>query len=161
MVARNGTTMWSLVRRVLECPELAPQLVPTAVQLETLAKLAMKSADESTRVNLVGLIAGIGQLPSQTAALPGVGTVLVHAITADKSPWVLSEGLNGIFDCFAEPETNAVVRKLEMMKHLQVLAPKIAAALKSGALDVHVAGRLEEANLNLGPFIEYKEPQFQ
>lgn len=155
------STMFALVRRAIECPELAPQLVPTAAQLETLAKLAVSSADESTRVNLVGLMAGIGQLPLQAAALPGIGTVLVHAITAEQSPWVLSEALNGIFDCFAEPETNEVVAKLGMIKHLQVLAPKIAAALKSGALDAHVAGRLEEASLNLGPFLEYKEPQFK
>jgi hypothetical protein len=63
---------------------------------------------------------GFGKLPSQAAALAGIGMVLVHAISADASQWVLSEGLNGIYDCFAEPEVNEVFIKLEMMKHLQV-----------------------------------------
>ena len=81
----------------------------------------------------------------------------------DTSPWVLSEGLNGIYDCFAEPEVNAIFVQLDMMKHLQALVPKITANLASAAgraLPEHVFGRLDEANDNLQPFIEYKRPQF-
>jgi hypothetical protein len=45
----------------------------------------------------------------------------------------------------------------------QAVQPKIAATLQGaggGALPEHVLARLDEANDNLEPFIDYKRPQF-
>jgi hypothetical protein len=64
---------------------------------------------QATRVNLAGILGGLGQLPGvPTPALLAIGKVLCQGITADPSFEVVAEALNSIFDVFAEPNANEV-----------------------------------------------------
>jgi hypothetical protein len=67
----------------------------------------VRVATQATRVNLAGILGGLGQLPGvPTPALLAIGKVLCHGITADPSFEVVAEALNSIFDVFAEPNAN-------------------------------------------------------
>jgi hypothetical protein len=75
---------------------------------------------------------------------------------------VVAEILNSVFDVFAEPEVNGVVRALDMVTRLAAFVPELKTRLRDGRRsmprDMH--GRLDEAKLNLARFLKYKREQF-
>ena len=81
----------------------------------------------------------------------------------DPSLVVIAESLNSIFDIFAETEYNDTVKAVNMMKRLQEtlqhLRQQLPGLRRTMSKDFRV--RVEEAELNLQRFIEYKRPQFK
>eukprot|EP00053_Salpingoeca_punica_P016995 m.162500 g.162500 ORF g.162500 m.162500 type:complete len:643 (-) comp17088_c0_seq5:1350-3278(-) len=156
--------MWAFLRRVMDTPGLHARLAIPVEHLVEVRTLAMASAQEQVRMNAVGLVGCLGRIPAFQPGLQSIGEVLIHAISVDQSLWVLAEGLNSIFDVFAEPEVNAVFVQLQMAPVLERTVNVLKAKLKDARkdkLDRALVGRLDEAKTNLVRFIKYKKAQFK
>jgi hypothetical protein len=90
--------------------------------------------------------------------------VLLSRCQEDKSPLVVAEALNSIFDIFAETQHNDLVNSSGMMnklvKTLGFLRKKLKETDKN-PLREDERERFEESEENLNRFLKYKYEQFK
>eukprot|EP00048_Salpingoeca_helianthica_P021268 m.11397 g.11397 ORF g.11397 m.11397 type:complete len:641 (+) comp5782_c0_seq1:1-1923(+) len=156
------STLWTLARRCCQTPETKALLTPPLECVQPIAETVARHEQEQVRCTAVGLLGCLGQLPHLAPTLNIIGQACLHAVTADPSLWVLAEGLNSIFDVFAEPDVNTVFVALEFLQRLQALLPVAKAKAKEARrqrLDRNLVGRLDDAKVNLKRFIDYKRAQ--
>ena len=79
---------------------------------------------------------------------------------SDNSGWVIVEALDVVFSVFDDnfPET---VEKVKLLPTLQTFLPFLARKLKDGQgqIDPELYEKLDEALVNIEPFLQYKKQQ--
>ncbi|XP_071494042.1 HEAT repeat-containing protein 3-like [Diadema antillarum] len=144
------------------------QCVPEAlkeVHLSKLCSFAGGNASPHIRVNLVGILGGIGSILAKRkdteSLLTAVGHQLLEVATKDASLWVAAESLDAIFDTFADGLTaDHVAVEIGLTARLKALVPQLKSKLRQnrGTLGEHLP-IIMNARTNLGRFIKYKDNQ--
>jgi len=147
---------WTILRRCQELPD------PNMSVLEMIFKLAKIDQSEIIRSNAIGIIGSLSHSQVLPQVIGDIGKLFIESLN-DNSGWVIAETLNGIMDIFAETNFNSIVSQLNMMDYLISFVPKIQEIVQQGTnskIDNILLSRLEEAEINLPRFIEYKQSQF-
>jgi hypothetical protein len=129
----------------------------TPQDLQLVLQLASMASSEVVRSCACGMLAVLGQRAPQPAVLVEIGKCLL-ARTDDSSVTVLHDALDAIFDVFAEPPVNDIVRQLQMMPKLKAALQRLRAERRSTD-DEELNELVEESKENLERFIEYKAEQ--
>jgi len=148
--------MWTILRRCGEIPEQNPLVVE---MIFTLAKL---DQSEIVRSNTIGVISSLSHSSILPQIVVEIAKLFISSLN-DNSYWVIAETINGIIDIFAETEYNEIVSQFNMINVLISFIPKLQEMIKQGTnnkIEEMLINRLEEAELNLPRFIEYKQSQF-
>eukprot|EP00038_Savillea_parva_P008315 m.176157 g.176157 ORF g.176157 m.176157 type:complete len:615 (+) comp14119_c0_seq1:252-2096(+) len=159
-------TVWATLRGCAEADVLdALQLTADHIEVFCNCALNMDPCLDAA-INVAGILGILGQ---HTASGPVIGSVamsLLHDVRSgvmllgvEQSPWLLAEALNSIFDVFAEPEANEVVRDVQMMEALQDTLPALQDAMRSGNFEAETEEKVGEVLENLSNFIAYKAEQ--
>ncbi|KAI0199252.1 hypothetical protein F4808DRAFT_451544 [Astrocystis sublimbata] len=119
---------------------------------------------QSLGVKCVGVLGQLALDPAPIAINREIGVFLVTVVAAlPETPAAESvEALNQLFDIYGD-ENNANDKKVfwkdNFLQHMEATLPKVKAMIKT--VDkrkfTELRGRAEEANLNLGRFIKYKQ----
>jgi len=150
--------MWTLLRK---CGNPIP-FVPSQQQLELLSAVTKLGATGEIKMSGAAIFGIIGQHPAAANFIGEIGILLLGCLT-DSSLEVRAEALNSVFDVFAETNYNQVVVQLGMIQKLSECHSHLKKVLQSRALklDRHLSSRVEEAELNLERFLEYKAAHFK
>lgn len=86
---------------------------------------------------------------------------LLQCLNKDLPADIISESLNSIFDIYAEPNVNNIVKEVSLIQHLDAFVPIIRNKIKTDKkkLDRALLDRLDESRINLSRFITYKKSQ--
>mmetsp|Transcript_3287 Transcript_3287/g.4831 ORF Transcript_3287/g.4831 Transcript_3287/m.4831 type:complete len:319 (-) Transcript_3287:28-984(-) len=148
--------MYMLLRKSIQSSK---PLIMSIDQAKSIFGLCQFQVHAQVRMHAVGIVGVLGQMKEYQSIIGEIATQLVKSL-ADSEPLVVVEALNAIFDCFAEPDMNQVVKKVNMMSALHQLLPKLKAKLHAKSqLEQHQFEQIAEATLNLERFFEYKQNQ--
>lgn len=151
------SVLWILSKKITPF-----SFTPTAPQVQLLFHLSKSGpgTSEDIRASSVGVLGVLGQNQFFENHLNDL-CILFLSCLGDNSTEVALESLNSIFDVFAEPNVNQIVVKVGMMDKLLQCHQQIKQMLKSKTISNDLLERLDEAETNLGNFIEYKRAQFK
>jgi len=147
----NTTILYSILRK-------AKTIVPETWQVEVLFKL-LSHNDPEIRTNVVGLLGCISKTPIVSHIIQDVGVALLKALE-DPSGWVSTEAVDVIFSVF-DDHFDEIVVNLNMLEKLQQYNVHITQKMKEGKGTINelLYDRLDEARINIPPFIQYKKSQ--
>jgi hypothetical protein len=126
------SAMWTFLRKFSKGFTFAP----TPQQFQGLFFVARNSPSEEVRANCVGMLGIMGQQPQFHPVLQELGSILLQCL-GDPSFLVVAEALNSIFDVFAEPPVNEVVKQLDMMNKLNTCYQSWKPKVGSIFVEVH------------------------
>ncbi|KAK5577779.1 hypothetical protein RB653_002727 [Dictyostelium firmibasis] len=154
IIEMTTSSLWSIMRTNSNIG------FTTEMEIKNLVELAIKSPN-SIKTNLIGIIGIAGQKPYCQNILKEIAIFLMQCLNKDLPADIISESLNSIFDIFAEPNVNSVVKEVSMIQHLEAFTPVIRNKIKTDKkkLDRALLDRLDESRINLSRFITYKKSQ--
>eukprot|EP00033_Pygsuia_biforma_P002821 GCRY01003115.1.p1 GENE.GCRY01003115.1~~GCRY01003115.1.p1 ORF type:complete len:698 (-),score=134.06 GCRY01003115.1:35-2026(-) len=141
-------------------------VVPTPEQFEGVLLLLStgSAAVACAGVGILGYFARRPDMQGNEDALTKIGRVLSAAISAneiDPNLELLCEVLDIVYDVFAEPTHNSVVRTVNLMSALRSILPRITHFIKTKRrfLSQDMLVRLDEHRLNISRLLKYKRSQ--
>ncbi|EAL69160.1 armadillo repeat-containing protein [Dictyostelium discoideum AX4] len=154
IIEMTTSSLWSIMRTNSNIG------FTTEIEIKNLVELAIKSPN-SIKTNLIGIIGIAGQKPYCQNILKEVAMFLLQCLNKDLPADIISESLNSIFDIYAEPNVNNIVKEVSLIQHLDAFVPIIRNKIKTDKkkLDRALLDRLDESRINLSRFITYKKSQ--
>ncbi|KAM9981612.1 hypothetical protein ACTFIY_003922 [Dictyostelium cf. discoideum] len=154
IIEMTTSSLWSIMRTNSNIG------FTTEIEIKNLVELAIKSPN-SIKTNLIGIIGIAGQKPYCQNILKEVAMFLLQCLNKDLPADIISESLNSIFDIYAEPNVNNIVKEVSLIQHLEAFIPIIRNKIKTDKkkLDRALLDRLDESRINLSRFITYKKSQ--
>ncbi|KAN0035561.1 hypothetical protein ACTA71_004841 [Dictyostelium dimigraforme] len=154
IIEMTTSSLWSIMRTNSNIG------FTTETEIKNLVELAIKSPN-SIKTNLIGIIGIAGQKPFCQNILKEIAMFLLQCLNKDLPADIISESLNSIFDIFAEPNVNKIVKEVSLIQHLETFIPIIRNKIKTDKkkLDRALLDRLDESRINLSRFITYKKSQ--
>ncbi|KAN0025585.1 hypothetical protein ACTFIU_002024 [Dictyostelium citrinum] len=154
IIEMTTSSLWSIMRTNSNIG------FTTEIEIKNLVELAIKSPN-SIKTNLIGIIGIAGQKPYCQNILKEIAMFLLQCLNKDLPADIISESLNSIFDIYAEPNVNSIIKEVSLIQHLEAFVPIIRNKIKTDKkkLDRALLDRLDESRINLSRFITYKKSQ--
>ena len=153
-----SAAMRAIVHKLAESGGERPFAAVTKDDLAKILEFGAASGDATVRTNVVDMAGSIGVMTvslSESEAAEAVAHFLLEAAARDASLRVVGEALDKIFDMFAEDSTDALCKKVGVVRKLKQMRTgfKIKMQKQGKGEDISM---MKQTKVNLARFIKYK-----